>query len=76
MERNSFGFARLDDQAPSAPVLAMAAELKGKLDAKLDAYNTLLSGDVAAYNQAAYQAGAPTLAAGKSISVAAAPQIQ
>jgi len=41
----------------------------------LDAYNTLLSGDIAAYNQAAYAAGAPTLAAGKPISVAAAPQI-
>jgi hypothetical protein len=75
LERNSFGFARLGDQAPSAPVLAISAELKGKLDAKLDAYNKLLSGDVAAYNEAAYQAGAPTLAAGKPITVAAAPDI-
>jgi len=75
LARNSFAFARLGDQPPSAPVLAISAELKGKLDAKLEAYNTLLSGDVAAYNQAAYQAGAPTLAAGKPISVAAAPDL-
>jgi photosystem II stability/assembly factor-like uncharacterized protein len=76
LARNSFAYARLGDQTPSVPVLAISAELKGKLDAKLDTYNTLLSGDVAAYNQAAYQAGAPTLAAGKPISVAAVPQIQ
>ncbi|MGH8180388.1 MAG: hypothetical protein ACRETR_05355, partial [Steroidobacteraceae bacterium] len=75
LQRNSFGFARLGDQAPSAPVLAISAELKGKLDAKLDAYNALLSGDIAAYNQAAYAAGGPTLAAGKPITVAAAPDI-
>jgi len=75
LQRNAFGFARLGDQPPSPPMLAMATELKGELDSKLDAYNTLLSGDVAAYDQAAYAAGAPTLAAGKPISVAAAPQI-
>jgi photosystem II stability/assembly factor-like uncharacterized protein len=75
LERNSFGFARLGDQPPSAPVLAISAELKGKLDAKLDAYNALLSGDIAAYNQAVFAAGGPTLAAGKPITVAAAPEI-
>ncbi len=75
MERNSFGFARLEDEPPSAPVLAISAELKGKLDAKLDAYNSLLSGDVAAYNQAAFAAGAPTVAAGKPITIAAGPDI-
>ena len=50
-------------------------ELKSQLDTKLDAYNSLLSGDIAAYNQAAYAAGAPTLAAGKPIAVAAPPEI-
>jgi len=75
LERNSFGFARLGDQAPSTPVLAISAELKGKLDAKLDAYNALLSGDIAAYNQAAFAAGGPTLAAGKPITIAAVPDI-
>jgi hypothetical protein len=67
--------ASLGVQAPTAPLLAIGAELKSQLDAKLDAYNSLLSGDVAAYNQAAYAAGAPTLAAGKPIAVAAPPQI-
>jgi photosystem II stability/assembly factor-like uncharacterized protein len=75
LERNAFGFARLEDQAPSGPMLAVDAELKGELDAKLTVYNALLSGDVAAYNQAAYSAGAPTLGAGKAITVAAAPEI-
>jgi photosystem II stability/assembly factor-like uncharacterized protein len=75
LQRNAFGFARLGDQAPSAPMLAMGVELKRKLDVTLAAYDALLSGDVAAYNQAAYTAGAPTLAAGKPITVAAAPEI-
>ena len=75
LQRSAFGFAALGVQAPSAPVVAMGKELKGRLDAKLAAYNSLLAGDVAAYNQAAYQAGAPTLDAGKPISVAAAPGI-
>jgi hypothetical protein len=74
LQRNAFAFARLDDQAPSAPMLAISDELKGELDAKLSAYNSLLSGDVAAYNQAAYAAGAPTLAAGKPIAVTYTPE--
>src|SRR5215469_9020484 len=60
-------------QAPTAPLLAIGSELRGELDAKLAAYNALLSGDVTAYNQAAFAAGAPTLAAGKPITVAAPP---
>ncbi|MDE2052484.1 MAG: hypothetical protein KGJ72_15870, partial [Gammaproteobacteria bacterium] len=75
LEMNESVLASLGVQAPTAPLLAMGAELKGELDAKLAAYNALLSGDVAAYNQAAYTAGAPTLAAGKAITVAAAPEI-
>ena len=75
LEMDENALAGLGVQAPTAPLLAIGAELKGELDAKLDAYNSLLSGDVAAYNQAAYAAGAPTLAAGKPITVAAPPQI-
>jgi photosystem II stability/assembly factor-like uncharacterized protein len=76
LQRNASSFASLGDHEPTAPMLAMLAQLKGKLDAKLSAYNSLLSGDVAAYNKAAYAAGAPTLAVGKPITVAAVPQIQ
>jgi photosystem II stability/assembly factor-like uncharacterized protein len=75
LEMDESVLAGLGVQAPTAPLLAIGEELKGELDAKLAAYNSLLSGDVAAYNQAAYQAGAPTLAAGKPITVAAPPQI-
>ena len=75
VQRNAFSFAFLGVHAPTAPMLAIGAELKGELDAKLSAYNSLLSGDAAAYNQAAYAAGAPTIAAGKPITVAAAPEI-
>jgi photosystem II stability/assembly factor-like uncharacterized protein len=75
LARNAGGFARLDDQAPSAPMLTISGELKGKLTARLAAYNSLLAGDVAAYNQTAYAAGAPTLAAGKPITVADAPEV-
>jgi len=75
LEMDEGVLAGLGVQAPTAPLLAIGEELKGELDAKLAAYNSLLSGDVAAYNQAAYQAGAPTLSAGKPIEVAAPPQI-
>jgi hypothetical protein len=75
LEANSSSLASLGVQAPTEPLLAIEAELTGELDGKLAAYNALLSGDVAAYDQAAYAAGAPTLAAGKPIKVAAPPQI-
>ena len=75
LELDAGALAGLGVQAPTAPLLAIGAELKGEVEAKLAAYNSLLSGDVAAYNQAAYQAGAPTLAAGKPITVAEPPQI-
>ncbi|HEV7135616.1 MAG TPA: hypothetical protein VGN43_03200, partial [Steroidobacteraceae bacterium] len=75
LEMNETVLASLGVQAPTGPLLKIGAELKGELDAKLAAYNALLSGDVAAYNQAAYSAGAPTLAPGKPITVAAPPQI-
>ena len=75
LELDAGAVASLGTQAPTAPLLTIGAELKGEIEAKLAAYNSLLSGDVAAYNQAAYQAGAPTLAAGKPITVADPPQI-
>jgi hypothetical protein len=75
VQMNYFADASLGVQAPTAPLLSLAEELTNELDAKLAAYNALLAGDVAAYNQAAYAAGAPTLAAGKPITVAAAPPI-
>jgi hypothetical protein len=75
LEANASSLASMGLQGPTAPLLAIEAELTGELDAKLAAYNALLSGDVAAYDQAAYAAGAPTLAAGEPIKVAAPPQI-
>jgi len=75
LEANASIVASLGLQAPTAPLLAIEAELTSQLEAKLADYNSLLSGDVAAYNQAAYSAGAPTLAAGKPITVAAPPEI-
>ena len=75
LEANASAAASLGLQAPTPPLLAMESELTDELNAKLAAYNSLLSGDVAAYNQAAYAAGAPTLAAGKPITVAAPPEI-
>ena len=75
LEMYAAGAAGLGVQAPTAPLLALAAELTRELNTKLAAYNALLAGDVAAYDQAAYAAGAPTLAAGKPIAVAAPPQI-
>ncbi len=75
LEANASQLAGLGVQAPTGPLLAIESELTGELDAKLAAYNALLSGDVAAYDQAAYAAGAPTLSAGKPITVAAPPEI-
>jgi photosystem II stability/assembly factor-like uncharacterized protein len=76
LELNAGQLAGLGVQAPTGPLLAIESELDGELDAKLAAYNALLSGDVAAYDKAAYEAGAPTLAAGKPITVAAPPPIR
>jgi photosystem II stability/assembly factor-like uncharacterized protein len=75
LEANASSLAGLGVQAPTEPLLAIESQLTGELDGKLAAYNALLSGDVAAYDQAANSAGAPTLAPGKPITVAAPPQI-
>ncbi|MDE2305921.1 MAG: hypothetical protein KGL34_10195 [Gammaproteobacteria bacterium] len=75
VETNAENFADLGTQAPTPPLLAIEKEVAGELQAKLDAFNALLSGDVAAYDQAAFAAGAPTLAAGGPIVVASPPAI-
>jgi hypothetical protein len=75
LEANASSLAGLGVQAPTDPLLAIESELTDELNGKLAGYNALLSGDVAAYDQAANSAGAPTLAPGKAITVAAPPQI-
>jgi len=75
LEANASTLAGLGLQAPTGPLLAIESQLTKELDDKLAAYNALLSGDVAAYDQAANSAGAPTLAPGKPITVAPAPPI-
>lgn len=75
LETNAATLAHLGVQAPTGPLVAIENELTAELNAKLAAYDSLLAGDVAAYDQAAYAADAPTLAAGKPITVAAPPPI-
>jgi photosystem II stability/assembly factor-like uncharacterized protein len=75
VEAVSGAFASLGTQAPTPPLREIHKEVAAKLDAKLAEYNALLSGDIAAYDKAAYAAGAPTLAAGKPIRIAAAPPV-
>ena len=61
--------AFLYGEAPNALYRVRAEELRKELDAYLAKFNALLKGDVAAYNKAAYAAGAPTLASGDAITV-------
>ncbi len=68
-------FADLGTQAPTDALLSIEKEVAGELGAKLADYNALLAGDVASYNQAAFNAGAPTIAAGKPIRIAAPPSV-
>ncbi len=75
LELNATMLASLGVQAPTGPLRAITRELAGALAGKLAEYNALLSGDVAAYDRAAYAAGAPTLGVGKPITVAAPPAI-
>jgi len=68
-------FGELGVQAPTGPLLRIEKTVATAVGGKLAAYNALLAGDVARYDRAAYAAGAPTLAPGKPIEVAAAPSI-
>ncbi len=75
LELNASTLAGLGVQAPTEPLVQITRELAIELDAKLAVYNALLSGEVAAYDRAAYAAGAPTLGAGKPLTVGQAPQV-
>ncbi|HEV2178235.1 MAG TPA: hypothetical protein VGW33_13705 [Terriglobia bacterium] len=57
------------DEPPNALIKARMAEIKRQLDKHLAAFNELLKTDVAAFNNAAYSAGAPTLFAGGAVEV-------
>ena len=56
-------------QAPNALHEAEMARLRKEVEGKLATFNQLLKTDVAAYNKAAFGAGAPTLYAGGAISI-------
>jgi photosystem II stability/assembly factor-like uncharacterized protein len=56
-------------QMPNPVVLAKAKELYGQLAEQLTKFNDLLKTDVAPYNKAAEQAGAPSLFAGPPLEV-------
>ena len=71
LELNASTLASLGVQAPTGPLRAITRELGGELAGKLAEYNALLAGDVAAYDRAAYAAGAPTLGVGKPLTVVA-----
>ena len=56
-------------QMPNPLVMAKAKELYGQLDEQLTKFNELLKTDVAEYNKAAAEAGAPTVFAGSPVEV-------
>ncbi|HLV96153.1 MAG TPA: hypothetical protein VKS44_13250 [Candidatus Acidoferrales bacterium] len=59
-------------QMPSPVIQAKAKELYGQLGEQLEKFNQLLKTDVAQYNKAAEQAGAPSVFAGTPVEVKAA----
>ncbi len=56
-------------QMPNPLALERAKELYAKLDEQLKRFNELLKTDVASYNKAAQEAGAPSVFAGTPIEV-------
>ncbi|HVB37824.1 MAG TPA: hypothetical protein VND92_04770 [Vicinamibacterales bacterium] len=56
-------------QAPNALHEAEMARLQKEVEGKLETFNQLLKTDVAAYNKAAFAAGAPTLFAGGAVAI-------
>jgi len=58
-------------QMPNPLVLERAKELYGQLDEQLNKFNELLKTDVAEYNKAAEEAGAPSVFAGTPVEVKA-----
>ena len=63
--------ASLQNQAPTAPLLQMGQQQAQQNATTLAGFNSLLAGDVATYNKAAFAAGVPTLTGGQPIAVAA-----
>lgn len=68
------GLSDLQGQAPSPVLLELESDLSGQVATKVAQFNSLLGGQVAAYNRAAYAAGAPTVMTGESEQVAAVPR--
>ncbi|HUJ30405.1 MAG TPA: hypothetical protein VLY23_03945 [Candidatus Acidoferrum sp.] len=69
--RAGFQGAGAYGQMPNPLVLEKAKELYGQLDEQLKKFNELLKTDVADYNKAAGEAGAPTVFAGNPVEVKA-----
>jgi photosystem II stability/assembly factor-like uncharacterized protein len=63
MRGGSIGYG----QPPSPQALALMAEMRKKVEERLEAYDQLLKTDVGNYNKTAEKAGAPTLFAGEAI---------
>ena len=72
-EALGYGFASLQGQQPTAGLLQLERELDAKFGDRLARFNALLAGDVAAYNKAAFAAGAPTVMTGAPEQIAVAP---
>ena len=73
MQALGYGFGSLQGQPPTPALLQLEQQLDAQFNGKLAEFNALLAGDVAAYNRAAYAAGAPTVMSGAPEQVAAAP---
>jgi photosystem II stability/assembly factor-like uncharacterized protein len=63
------------DMPPNALMQAKMKQLSQELNRHLADFNNLIQQDVAAYNKAAYAAGAPTLFAGEPIKVQPPPKL-
>ncbi len=72
MQALGYGFGSLQGQPPTPALLELEQQLDAQFNGKLAEFNALLAGDVAAYNRAAYAAGAPTVMSGAPEQVAAA----
>jgi hypothetical protein len=64
-----FGVAYSYGEPPNQQIRSMMDKMHGELVQHLADFNQLLKSDVAAYNKAAYAAGAATLATGDLITI-------
>ena len=62
-------FGGLGDQMPTQPIIDLQQEVQAKVEGVVQRFNALQSGDVAAYNKAAYASGAPTLMVGDPVTI-------